>query len=126
MKSSSFEQRTRVSFRIPVTLALALFVALGSACTGGLSDDGLGEGDRCNPSDVHNECGNGLQCTGQASTPSIAFCPENYCCPLDGNGNITGSNPNCQPGCNGGAAAICAATKDTATCAFAYPDAGSD
>jgi len=40
----------------------------------------------------------------------LAFCPENYCCPVDSNGNLTTStNPNCQPGCNGGAQSICTA-----------------
>ena len=75
----------------------------------------------------------------------LAFCPENYCCPVDSNGNLTGAstNPFCQPGCSGGAAAICAAEGNNTTipyqgvCDFAdggpllpdtgpVPDAGKD
>ncbi len=58
------------------------------------------EGDRCNPDLSHNECSSGLTCTAATN-----ICPENYCCPTSG----VSSNPNCQPGCNGGAAAICLA-----------------
>jgi hypothetical protein len=44
----------------------------------------------------------------------IPFCPENYCCPVDSNGNLsTSTNPNCQAGCNGGAASICTTLGDT-------------
>jgi hypothetical protein len=68
----------------------------------------------------------------------IEFCPENYCCPVDSNGNLTTStNPNCQPGCNGGAASICTSVGNTTApyvgvCDFADSgvlppqDAGSD
>ncbi len=58
------------------------------------------EGDRCNPNLSHDECGSGLSCEQPEN------CPENYCCPTSG----TSANPFCQPGCNGGAEAICAAT----------------
>jgi hypothetical protein len=95
-------------------VAAALIQASGCA----FSDNHTHEGDRCNPLDVHNECATGLVCTGQGSSPAIAFCPENYCCPLDSSGNITGGNANCQPGCNGGAASICKATNDPGACAF--------
>jgi hypothetical protein len=52
----------------------------------------------------------------------LAFCPENYCCPVDSDGNLippgpNNTDPNCQPGCNGGAASLCTATADPATCA---------
>jgi len=114
--------------------------ALGPAgCIGGWTYSNVPEGDRCNPYDSHGECASGLACTvsswqvanqgGTSSlgTPELAlaagagvnsagaynvleFCPENYCCPVDGNGNLTtSSNANCQLGCNGGAAAICSA-----------------
>jgi len=103
--------------------ALTLFGAIaaavliqGAGCA--FSETNTPEGDRCNPNDAHNECSSGLVCTGQRSSPAIAFCPENYCCPLDSNGNITGGNANCQPGCNGGAHSICIANKDPGACAF--------
>ncbi len=49
------------------------------------------------------------------------YCPENYCCPVDSKGNLMASgDPNCQPGCNGGAQSICTATGDPVTCAFAH------
>ncbi len=142
-----------------VTFAMAM-----AGCTGGWDYSGVPEGDRCNPYDSHNECASGLQCTvsawqvaNQAGTSNLgtpelalqqgagtdsagnynvlAFCPENYCCPVDSNGDLTGSgNANCQPGCNGGAQAICAANGDNApyngVCEFAdsgvlpSPDAG--
>ena len=77
------------------------------------------EGDRCNPSldsTGHDECGGGLTCM----TPD--FCPEAYCCPSNGKS----SNPNCQPGCNGGAASACTAG-DVDACAFVNPpEAGPD
>jgi hypothetical protein len=109
------------------TLAAATFVAV--ACNeGGFTDDNVPEGDRCNPLASHNECSSGLVCTqaskpdgtgfGQGSGPILPFCPENYCCSVDSMGNINSSNPNCQPGCNGGAAAICTAAAGSAACAF--------
>jgi hypothetical protein len=113
-----------------------------AGCIGGWEYSNVPEGDRCNPYNSHNECGSGLQCTvsswqvanqtgtsslgtpalalqqgagvGSAGFNVLAFCPENYCCPVDGDGNLTTSgNPNCQAGCNGGAAQICAAIGDT-------------
>jgi hypothetical protein len=141
------------------------FALAPAGCIGGWDYSNVPEGDRCNPYDSHNECGSGLQCTVSAwqvaeqgtlsaqgntvlflapgaGTDSagnfnvLAFCPENYCCPVDSNGDLTNtsSNPNCQPGCNGGAQAICTANGDTApyngVCEFADsgvfpPDAGS-
>jgi hypothetical protein len=81
-----------------VTILLASFAAVLTGC-----DQGA-EGDRCNPDLVDsNECNGNLVCTQPAS------CPENYCCPPDGGAS---SNPNCQPGCNGGALSICEAKPD--------------
>jgi hypothetical protein len=107
-------------------LGLCLAVLLGAlTLTGGcgLYSEGA-EGDRCDPLRTSDECNSGLHCSGtpigiSASYP-IAFCPENYCCPA----MVTASdNPYCMPGCNGGAAAICAAdSTNTAACACA--DAG--
>jgi len=82
------------------------------------------EGDRCNPSlntNGHDECGGGLTCF------SPPFCPEAYCCPQSSDGSLgKSSNPNCQPGCNGGAASACTAG-DTDACAFVNPpEAGAD
>jgi hypothetical protein len=119
------------------------FVLAPAGCVGGWDYSNIPEGDRCNPYDSHGECASGLACTvssyqvanqagtSNLGTPELAlaagagvnsagaynvleFCPENYCCPVDGNGNLTtSSNPNCQTGCNGGAAAICAAIGNT-------------
>jgi hypothetical protein len=90
--------------------ALAVALAASGCAEGGGGD----EGERCNPALSHNECNDGLVC----SQPDL--CPENYCCPAAGGS----SHPNCQTGCNGGAAAICTADKDPAACAFVFPDAG--
>jgi hypothetical protein len=122
-----------------VAVGSVAFAIAAAGCTGGWDYGNVPEGDRCNPYDSHNECGSGLQCTVSSwqvanqggtsyqGTPEIAlgpgagtdnagnynvleFCPENYCCPVDSNGDLTTSgNANCQPGCNGGAASICAA-----------------
>jgi hypothetical protein len=121
MKTSMFESGISM-FARTLFLGGALLAALGFAgagCEGGLTDDGVTEGNRCNPLDSHNECGSGLVCTGQGSSPAIPFCPENYCCPLDSSGNITGGNDFCHPGCAGGAASICKANSDPGACAFA-------
>jgi hypothetical protein len=144
-------------------------VAMAPAgCIGGWDYSNVPEGDRCNPYDSHNECAGSDVCTVSAwqvanqglETPQgntalflaagagidsagnytvLQFCPENYCCPVDSNGDLLPSgngNPNCQPGCNGGAAAICTAQGDTTpyggVCEFAdsgvlpsaTPDAG--
>jgi hypothetical protein len=111
---------------------LALLFAMATGCIGGFTADGVPEGDRCNPLDSHNECASGLVCTGQGPSPAVPYCPENYCCSVDNNGNLNSTNANCQPGCNGGAAAICNATKDPSACAVAAgmpppaPDAGTE
>jgi hypothetical protein len=94
---------------------LSLGVALALA---GLGCNEGAEGDRCNPDLSHDECNSGLVCT-----PATDLCPENYCCPADGKSD----NPYCQPGCNGGAAAICIADPmSDAACKFAadHPDGG--
>ncbi len=120
MKTSTFEKWISITWPRALALAGAAFVALAVAGAGcAFTDDNWSEGSRCNPFDSHDECSSGLFCTGQASTPMVAFCPENYCCPVDSNGNPTGDNANCQPGCNGGAASICAADMDPGACAFA-------
>jgi hypothetical protein len=130
MKTSMFEKGIPMVPRACVVFGL-LFAGLlvaAAGCIGGFTNDNLSEGDRCNPLDSHNECGSGLVCTGQASSPAIPSCPENYCCSVNGNGTINSTHPNCQPGCNGGAASICAANMDPAACALAgmpLPDAGA-
>jgi hypothetical protein len=100
---------------LAVSLAVAVAVA-GGGCTAEEWGGG-GEGDRCNPSLSHDECGSGLQCT------QPALCPENYCCPMSG---VSG-NAFCQTGCNGGAVSICNADQDPDACAFvaASEDAGT-
>lgn len=132
---------------------VVLVAALGipfAGCIGGFSESNVPEGYRCNPYNSSNQCASGLACTvatwqvtmqgmvayngdtvpalGSGAGPVLLYCPENYCCPVDSNGNLTASsNPYCQPGCNGGAASICAATGDPDTCACAavLEDGGS-
>lgn len=100
-------------------LAVAFVLALAPGC-----DEQGAEGDRCNPYLSHNDCNSGLVCSGHAPASAIIpFCQENYCCPVDSNGNPTGSNPNCQPGCNGSAAVLCSLTSDPGACLLA--DGGS-
>ena len=119
MKTSTFEKGIPMLSRIGVCLS----VLLGTLLLSGPGCNEAGEGDRCNPLRTSDECGSGLVCSGNplpnsisASHP-IAFCPENYCCPAD---LSQSTNPNCQPGCNGGAAAICAAdSTNTGACACA-------
>jgi hypothetical protein len=113
MKISTFEKG------IPMLPRLGLCLAVALALFGGCYAEGQ-EGDYCNPLRSSDECNSGLHCSGNpigisASYP-IAFCPENYCCPA-----VPGpsDSPNCQPGCNGGAAAICAADMNAGACAFA-------
>src|SRR5580704_12059354 len=114
MHTSSIVNRT-VFTRVGVGVALlvtALF-ASGPGCSESQ------EGDRCNPSLSHQECNAGLSCQQPVD------CPENYCCPING----TSNNPNCQPGCNGGLASICAADPTYDACvtdAEAVTDAGPD
>jgi hypothetical protein len=129
MKASAFEKG------IPMLPRFGLYVVavLGTLVLAGAGCDAWGneghEGDRCNPNRSSDECSSGLVCSGysnvtgdpgqnwlSASHP-IPFCPEDYCCPPD-LGQAT--SPFCQPGCNGGAAAICAAdSTNAAACAFA-------
>ena len=126
-----------------VAVGSIAFALAPAGCTGGWDYSNVPEGDRCNPYDSHNECGSGLQCTVSswqvASQGTLAntgtlvpflaqgagtdnagafnvleFCPENYCCPVDSNGDLTtSSNPNCQSGCGGGAASICTSLGNT-------------
>lgn len=128
--------------RTALGTAFAAVLLAVAGCIGGWTDDNVSEGNRCNPYDSHNECASGLACTvsswqvsmagmvaynglyvpalGSGAGPVQMYCPENYCCPVDSNGNLTtSSDPNCQPGCNGGAQSICTATGDPAACAFA-------
>jgi hypothetical protein len=113
-RTSTFETSIMLA-RLCGCLAPALgALALGMGCSK------PSEGDRCNPLRSSDECGSGLVCSGfplgLAAAHPIEFCPDNYCCPA----NVTPSNsPYCQPGCNGGAAAICAAEGGASVCAFA-------
>ena len=149
-----------------VAVGSLAFALAPAGCIGGWAYGNVPEGDRCNPYDSHNECKSGLACTvsawqvanqgtlsAQGNTvlflaagagvngidggyDVLAFCPENYCCPVDSNGDLTpSSNPNCQPGCNGGASSICTSLGNTTApyvgvCDFAntgvFDDAGSD
>lgn len=116
MKTSTFEKGIPMLPRVGACLAafLCTLAVAGTGC------NQSSEGDRCNPLRTSDECGSGLVCSGNpigiAAANPIAFCPENYCCPPNG---APSSNPNCQPGCNGGGAAICtAAPMDVDACAF--------
>jgi len=97
-----------------IRTALAAFLATATIAAFGCNQGG--EGDRCNPSlnaNGHDECGGGLTCL----QPDL--CPEAYCCPTNADGTLAkSSNPNCQTGCNGGAASACNAG-DVDACAFA-------
>lgn len=102
-------------------LCLAAVLATPALFAGCYNEDA--EGDRCNPLQSSNDCHSGLVCAGypigQSAAYPIPFCPENYCCPVDVSAS---ESPFCQPGCNGGAAAICAADGYDAgdpACAFA-------
>jgi hypothetical protein len=130
MQTSMFEKGIPMLLRARVLAPLLFALLCFAACEGGFTDEGVSEGDRCNLYASHNECGSGLVCAGAPPPPpaspgsgysgiAIPFCPENYCCSVDGNGNLNSSNPFCQPGCAGGAASICAATMDPGACAYA-------
>jgi hypothetical protein len=118
--SSSTPKDSRSVLIHVAAAAIALAGGVGMILPGCLPPDAGGgsEGDRCNPALSHDECGSGLQCT------QPALCPENYCCPVSG----PISNPYCQTGCAGGAAAICVASMDQDACAFAgmLPEASGD
>jgi hypothetical protein len=85
---------SRVHRRAVVAMATLSLVAVGCA-QGSI-------GDRCNPDLAAGEyeCNSGLMCS-----PAGTLCPESYCCYPDGGG----PSPFCEPGCNGGANAICSA-----------------
>ena len=105
-------------------IGVALFALVGTLALAAGGCNVGNEGERCNPDLSHDECGSGLKCT------QPEYCPENYCCPTSG----TSRNPNCQTGCNGGQASICAAGGDAACWELeeggeppeAAPDAGAD
>ncbi len=62
-----------------------------------------GRGDRCNPNRATSDCNPGLSCVFpatpgcNASEPGSNCCGNSFCCATDGNGNVTDTNPNCQP-----------------------------
>lgn len=92
----------------------ALVVATAGGCNQGT------EGDRCNPLLDHNECNNGLVCSGPGTSyPLPGYCVENYCCPTDptksSNPDCNGTDPMCSPPPDAG-------TPDTGS---APPDGGA-
>jgi hypothetical protein len=97
-------------------IGIALAFLAGALALGGGGGCNVGnEGERCNPSLSHDECGGGLSCQQPKD------CPESYCCPT----SSTSSNAFCQTGCNGGQASICAAGGD-ADCPSEGGDDASD
>jgi hypothetical protein len=115
-----FKRETSATGAIAIaSLLIGLLFATTQGCIGGFNEENISEGNRCNPLDSHDECASGLVCSGRGVAPAVPYCPENYCCSVDSNGNLNSNNANCQPGCNGGAASICAATKDPSACAVA-------
>ncbi len=103
----------------PIISRVGVFLLLltGSIALGGAGGCDVGnEGERCNPSLSHDECGAGLSCQQPVD------CPENYCCPTSGQS----SNPNCQPGCNGGLASMCDAGSADPDCGSAGDAASGD
>ena len=60
-----------------------------------------GDGQRCNPLRATSDCDPGLTCV----YPTAPSCGVSYCCALDANGNITDTNPSCQP--NPSLASVC-------------------
>jgi len=142
MKTSMFEKGIPTVLRVCVLslLVSAGLAGVGCGFAGGLSDDNLDEGTRCNPYASHNECSSGLVCAGYPPTivagaipPAnwtgavIPFCPENYCCSSSDGVTINSSNVWCQPGCNGGALSMCNANVSlyADACAFAGVDTGA-
>jgi hypothetical protein len=74
--SSSRPWGTRNCLRFMATLATAVVLLAPSyACNEGA------EGDRCNPSLSHDECGAGLSCQTPSDPKTGATCGESYCCP---------------------------------------------
>ena len=98
-------------------IGMAIVVLAGALTLGGSGGCNVGnEGERCNPSLSHDECGAGLSCTQPLD------CPESYCCPASGQS----SNVYCQQGCNGGQDSICAAGGDADCPTEAGVDGGTD
>jgi hypothetical protein len=55
-----------------------------------------GHGERCNPMRATSDCDPGFSCVFPTK-PHGSPCGVSFCCTVDANGNITDSNPNCQP-----------------------------
>jgi hypothetical protein len=117
MKTSAFVKGIPMLPRLGVGLAVFLG---GVALYGGCYAQSQ-EGDRCNPLRSSDECSSGLHCSGNpigiSENHTIPYCPENYCCPINADGTVdfaTATSPYCQPGCNGGAEAICLAEDNAA------------
>jgi hypothetical protein len=92
-----------------VRAGAVLLAGVGALVTASVGCDTGGQGERCNPSLSHNECGSGLACNS-----TITDCPEAYCCPTDPT-KVTSNF--CQPGCAGGAFSII-----TASCSTSSPN----
>jgi hypothetical protein len=61
------------------------------------------EGARCNPLRATSDCNEGLSCVYpitpgcNVAQPGSNCCGVSFCCTMDANGNITSTNPSCQP-----------------------------
>lgn len=75
-------------------LSIAALLALAGCGTNS-------DGERCNPLRATSDCDPGLSCV----YPTAPNCGVSYCCTVDANGNVTDTNPNCQP--DPGSAAAC-------------------
>jgi hypothetical protein len=98
-----------VSLRAPVAALIAITLTLATSIGG---CDAGNEGDRCNPYESHDECDDGLVCSGPGTShPLPGHCVENYCCPHD-------PSTSAIPYCNG--------TDDTCPAPDAGPAATGD
>jgi hypothetical protein len=67
-------------------VAIGMLLGIAGGCTNG-------DGERCNPLRATSDCDTGLTCV----YPTAPNCGVAYCCVVDANGNISDTNPNCQP-----------------------------
>ena len=91
-------------------IGVALLALVGTLALGAGGCNVGNEGERCNPSLSHDECGSGLACT------QPAYCPENYCCPTSGTSSSDEWPPETSRAMTGAGSGPCSSWS-TATCA---------